>query len=522
MPGERKQENIGYLSQPHALAQPDKAAIIEIDGGQVRELTYGALEDRLNRVAAMLWELGLRPGERFVVCAGNRIEYIEIIIGAMRAGVVPVPINNRLAADTIEYIITDSGARAALVEPESSMPAVRAVEQAGIERRAALVQAREGWLDFEDLMRRAPAFEPVDVGGDDILMMPYTSGSTGRPKGVPLDHAGQAWNLAATEKQFCRVFEPNARALTANPLYHKNAFSGVVKPMLRLGGSQVIMRQFQPRAFIETLAEYRCSYTISVPSIFALLLEHRELIAKSDLSALRGLFVGSAPCPIQLLENVQEAFGVPIYQGYGLTEGGPISHGADMTGPQPPHGSCGTPVEGCETKLIDENGMENDHLGELWMRSPGVTPGYHNLAEVNAERLVDGWLRTGDLFEVDDAGLFYFKGRTDDMFQCGGESVYPIEVESLLLRHPDVIDVCVVAVPHEIKGEVPVAMVAVPNGAGADAETLKQFCLDEGPAYSHPRRVVLVDALPLTGAAKIDRKGIQQQMIESGLGPVDN
>jgi acyl-CoA synthetase (AMP-forming)/AMP-acid ligase II len=108
------------------------------------------------------------------------------------------------------------------------------------------------------------------------------------------------------------------------------------------------------------------------------------------------------------------------------------------------------------------------------------------------------------------------------MFQCGGESVYPIEVESLLLRHPDVIDVCVVAVPHEIKGEVPVAMVAVPNGAGADAETLKQFCLDEGPAYSHPRRVVLVDALPLTGAAKIDRKGIQQQMIESGLGPVDN
>ncbi len=509
--------NLGYLSRPQALREPGKTAIIEIDGDAVRQRTYGELEIRLDQVASMLGALGLAPGDRFVVCAGNSIEYIEIVIGAMRGGIVPVPVNNRLAGDTIAYIIADAAAKAALIEPDASMAAVEAVEQAGMERRVAVSQALDGWLDFEELLSAAPAFDAPDVGGSDILMMPYTSGSTGRPKGVPLDHAGQAWNLAATEKQFCQIFEPGARALTANPLYHKNAFSGVVKPMLRLGASMVIMRQFEPRAFIETLAKYQCTYTISVPSIFALLLEHRDLIADSDLSALRGLFVGSAPCPIQLLENVQETFGVPIYQGYGLTEGGPISHGADMSGPQPPHGSCGTPVEGCETKLIGDDGRENRHLGELWMRSPGVTAGYHNLAEVNAERLVDGWLRTGDLFEVDVAGLFYFKGRTDDMFQCGGESVYPIEVESLLLRHPDVIDVCVVAVPHPIKGEVPVAMVSMPNGAVADAQALKQFCLDEGPAYSHPRRVVVVDALPLTGAAKIDRMGIQRQMIESGL-----
>ena len=507
--------NLGYLSQHQALRDPDKTAIIEVDGDAVRERTYGELEMRLDRVATMLTAMGLNHGDRFVVCAGNSIEYIEIVIGAMRAGIVPVPVNNRLAGDTIDYIIADSEAKAALVEPDVSMPAVEAVEQSSIERRVAVAQARTGWLGFEDLIAQAPAFDPPGAGGDDILMMPYTSGSTGRPKGVPLDHAGQAWNLAATEKQFCNVFEPGARALTANPLYHKNAFSGVVKPMLHLGASMVIMRQFEPRAFINALAKYECTYTISVPSIFALLLEYGELIANSDLSALRGLFVGSAPCPIQLLENVQVTFGVPIYQGYGLTEGGPISHGADMSRPQPPHGSCGTPMEGCETKLIGDDGLENQHLGELWMRSPGVTAGYHNLPEVNAERLVDGWLRTGDLFEVDQAGLFYFKGRTDDMFQCGGESVYPIEVESLLLRHPDVIDVCVVAVPHPIKGEVPVAMVSVPEDAAADAEALKRFCLDEGPAYSHPRRVVLVDALPLTGASKIDSKGIQQQMMES-------
>jgi acyl-CoA synthetase (AMP-forming)/AMP-acid ligase II len=474
------------------------------------------LQARLDRVASMLATLGLAPGERFLVCIGNRIESIEIVMGAMRAGVVAVPVNSRLAADTIAFIAADSDARAALVEPDASMAAVGAVEAAGIGLRVAVGQARAGWLDFEDLMAQAPAFEPPDVGGEDILMMPYTSGSTGRPKGVPLSHAGQAWNLAACAKRFGTIFEPSARALTANPLYHKNAFSGVVKPMLRLAGSMVIMSRFEPRAFIANLAKYQCSYTISVPSVFAMLLEHRELIAASDLSALRGLFVGSAPCPTRLLENVQEVFGVPIYQGYGLTEGGPISHGADTSQAPPPHGSCGTPVEGCETRLIGEDGVENGHFGELWMRNPGVTPGYHKLPKVNAERLRDGWLRTGDLFERDAAGQYYFKGRTDDMFQCGGENVYPIEVESLLLGHAEVVEVCVVAMPHPIKGEVPAAMVAVAGGSALAAESLKQFCLDEGPAYSHPRRIVLVDALPLTGVGKIDRQAVQKHMTEIG------
>ncbi len=506
--------NLGYLGAAQARRQPDKVAIIELAGNHVRQRSYGELQDRMDRVAALLQGLGLAPGERFAVCVGNRLEYIEIVIGAMRAGVVPVPINNRLTADIIGFIITDSGARAAFVEPAVSEAALEAVAVAELDLCISVGQSAPGWQEFEALMAAAPALEPVAVGGDDILMQPYTSGSTGRPKGVPLTHAGQAWNLEACASQFDPVFSGQARALTANPLYHKNAFSGVVKPMLRLGASMVIMQSFEPRDFLRALAEWRCSYTITVPSIFALLLEHRDVIAGCDYAALKGLLVGSAPCPPRLLEAVEEAFGAPVYQGYGLTEAGPISHGVKLSGPRPPHSSCGTPVPGCETKLLDETGNEHPSFGELWMRSPGVTPGYHNLPEVNRERLKDGWLRTGDLFEIDAQGFFHFKGRTDDMFQCGGESVYPIEVENLLLRHPDVTNVCVVAVPHDIKGEVPVAMVVTAAGAQTDGQALKQFCLAEGPAYSHPREIAIVEALPLTGVAKVDRKAIRRQMME--------
>ena len=153
------------------------------------------------------------------------------------------------------------------------------------------------------------------------------------------------------------------------------------------------------------------------------------------------------------------------------------------------------------------------------MKNPGVTPGYHNLPEVNAERIRDGWLSTGDLFARDEDGFFYFKGRTDDMFNCGGENIYPKEVEDLLLSHPDVYDAAVVPVEHPVKGHVPVAMAMGAEGAASiDEEILKRFCLENGPAYAHPRRIVVVDHLPLNGVGKVDR-GIVQRELQQTLGP---
>jgi acyl-CoA synthetase (AMP-forming)/AMP-acid ligase II len=215
-----------------------------------------------------------------------------------------------------------------------------------------------------------------------------------------------------------------------------------------------------------------------------------------------------------LLDEVEAAFGVAASESYGLTEGGPVMIGPPLDGRPVPHGSCGVAWPEGEVKLIDADGGESPSYGELWVRNPGVTPGYWKLPEVNSERLKDGWLSTGDVFSRDSQGFFYFRGRTDDMFNSGGENIYPLEIENLLLRNAAVAEASVVSVPHRIKGEVPVAMVVKAKGRDITEEDLKQFCLSNGPAYAHPRRIVFVDELPLNGPGKIDRKVVQQLMRE--------
>lgn len=194
--------------------------------------------------------------------------------------------------------------------------------------------------------------------------------------------------------------------------------------------------------------------------------------------------------------------------------------GPPIDGRHVPFGSCGVAWPEGEVKLFDAEGRENPSEGELWVRNPGVTPGYYKLPEVNAKRLKEGWLATGDLFYRDPDGFFYFRGRTDDMFKCAGESVYPKEVENLLISHPAVYDACVVPVPHPVKGAVPVAMVMLEEGARVAEEGLKQFCLQNGPAYAHPRRIMLVNTMPLNGPGKVDRLAVQRQLTEAFAGDI--
>jgi long-chain acyl-CoA synthetase len=281
--------------------------------------------------------------------------------------------------------------------------------------------------------------------------------------------------------------------------------AGAIKPLLAIGGSVVLLPDFEPRRFLQVLAEYRCTQAGAVPAVFTLLLQQRDLIESLDFSALESLKLGSAPVQEELLEQVKAAFGCRIGESYGLTEGGPVMIGPPVDGRPVPVGSCGVAWPEGEGRLVGADGREHPTDGELWVRNPGVTPGYYKLPEVNAKRLVDGWLATGDLFHRDAEGFFYFRGRTDDMFNCGGENVYPKEVESLLIRHPAVVDASVVPLPDPLKGQVPVAMVALAAGAEIGEAELKRFCLDHGPAYAHPRRIALVDEMPLNGAGKVDR-----------------
>ena len=511
--------NLGYFSAAAAARGPDAIALIDLSGEAERVVRYTELEDRLDRVASLLSARGLGPGARLAMCVGNRFEFVEVMFGAMRAGVVPVPLNTRQGAPVIAHILADAGCEAAIVEPASNAVAADEVDAAGIGVRLAMMPADgdarppDGWEDYGDALARAePSFEPPALAADHVAFQPYTSGSTGRPKGVILTHAGQIWWLDCLQRHWPST--PDARALAAMPLYHKNAMAGAIKPLLHAGGSVVILPTFEPRRFLTTLATYRCTKTGGVPAAFSMMLRHRDLIGELDFAALESITIGSAPVAKELADAIEAAFGVPVGESYGLTEGGPVMLGPPTDGRTVPHGSCGVAWPEGEVKLVDADGTEHPSDGELWVRNPGVTPGYHNLPDVTAKRLGDGWLRTGDLFHRDADGFYYFRGRTDDMFTSGGENIYPKEVEDLLLSHEAVVDACVVPVPHAVKGEVPVALVMLAREDATTPAALKEFALRQGPAYAHPREVVVVDEIPLNGAGKADRVRVAAMMCE--------
>jgi long-chain acyl-CoA synthetase len=482
---DNRHKNLGFFFDAAVARLPDKVAIIDLFGGRERTSTYRQLDQRMDQVAAMLARLGVRPGQRIAMLVGNRTEFVEFFFGAMRAGAIPLPLNTRLAGETLAHIVADAACVLAIVDPTSNRDALAVAAPAPL--RLLLDEDRDGFLRFEaEMAKPAAPVPPPPIAEDTQAFQPYTSGSTGRPKGAIMTHRGMLWYVAYNQRYW-----PSAetdRGLVALPLFHKNALRGTVKPMLHAGGSFVLMPAYEPRAYLEALAKYKCTYSRGVAAVFTMVLQHRELLSTLDLSHLRGMTIGSAVVTPELMDAVERA----------------LPHVKVSESP-------GVPAPEIELRMVDADGNDAEE-GELLIRCPYVCLGYYNEPEITKAKLTDGWLHTGDVFCKDKDGFFYFRSRVDDMFSCGGENVYPKEVENLLFSHPDVVNAVVAPVPHAVKGFVPAAMVIAREGARLTADDLKAFCLDKGPAYSHPRFIDLVPALPLNGAGKIDRGIVQAKL----------
>jgi acyl-CoA synthetase (AMP-forming)/AMP-acid ligase II len=345
-------------------------------------------------------------------------------------------------------------------------------------------------------------------------MQPYTSGSTGQPKGVLLTHYGQNWSrriLAHT-----RGTTPADSILVAAPLYHKNALNAI-KQGLTAGAMLPLLPQFEVGRYVEAIGRYRATVISGVPTMMSMVLAREDLLARTDTSSVRTIMMGSAPSSAQLLAQLRATFpnAEPLVV-YGVTEGGPVPLGPHPEGKARPPGSIGYPYPGTQARLLGR-ADDGEAEGELVLRNPGVLLGYHNMPEETAKRLRDGWYYTGDICRRDREGFYYFVGRTDDMFVCGGENIFPIEVETLLEKHPAVHQAYVMPFAHELKGEVPYAFVVLRAGATAGEDELKRFALANGPAYQHPRRVFFLDQLPLAGTNKIDRAKLRARVAEGRL-----
>ena len=493
--------NLGDVFRAHE--DSDRLAIIDLsDPENPCEIGFRELGAACDAVARGFRRAGLKPGARIGILALNRVEFLEVLFGAMRAGLVPVMINAKLPAAQVQYIVADSGA--VMVFADTQFRALCAPDTRIVEFGPA------GGGEYGEF-KHPGRFESYAPSFEDIAEQPYTSGSTGRPKGVLLNHEGQCWMVAALVAS--RDMVAADRGIISAPLYHKNALLAV-KSALAAGGAILLLERFDAGQYIRAIGRYRLTMLTGVPTMYALILQQEKLLAETDVASVTRISMGSAPASAVLLDNLAGAFtGAAINLNYGITEGGPIllswKHPDGLVRPRT---TVGYPLPGVEIRLLGGPGPDQ---GVLHTRNPGVLLGYHNLPEETERVLDDGWLDTGDILKRDGQGWYYFIGRVDDMFVCGGENIYPGEVASMLERHADIVQAVVVPAPNRLKAYVPHAFIVPRRDSGLDEDAVKQFALANAPAYAHPRRVFFMDALPLAGTNKIDRKELCDRATEA-------
>jgi acyl-CoA synthetase (AMP-forming)/AMP-acid ligase II len=523
-------------------AQGDAAAVIDLREGATRRSLSAVEFDALTRaIGRGLLQRGLKVGTRIGILAENRLEFIACYFGIMRVGAVAVPVNHKLPRSTIEHIFRDSaiewvfcdGARRALVPPQVPVVDFDSAGADGFEafldagdlgkagdpgKAAGLGKAgdfgRAGGLgkagDDDTWVPVAAAGEPGDGGGDgELAEILYTSGSTGLPKGVPLGHYGQLWAIAHYLEPLLETppdeRPPQDTTIIVAPFYHMNGLFNVSVALARRV-AVLLLPRFDARRYLEAVSEHRCTMLSGIPTMFALMVREHDLVARLDFTSVRDVTIGSAPLTDALLDQVRKLFpNAEIRNGYGTTEAGPAVFGPHPDGLPRPGLALGVPFPDVECALVD--GPSADH-GNLSLRTAALTRGYLNQPNATAARIRDGWYLTGDVMRRDAQGFYYFVGRADDMFVCGGENVYPGEIEKLLERHPDVAQAIVVAAPDDIKGQIPVAFIVPRAGRTPSVEAIKQHALNLGPAYAHPRFVEFEPELPVSGTHKIDRTAL--------------
>jgi len=470
----------GDLLAERARITPDRVALISVETGE--RLTYAQLNDRANGAAAMILDAGLRPGDRAGLFAANSIDFIAVFFGALKSGVIVVPLSTRATAHELSVIAADCGMK--ILFHDGSVPELDGV---------TLIEL--------DLHRSARPLPHRVIDPESIACLLYTSGTTGKPKGVMIPHRqlfangyNTAINWGLREDDIAPIF---------TPLYHAGGVAVFLIPLFLLGGTIVLHRGFDVAEVWETIERERCTIVLGVPTIWKMLRDAPQF-ATADLSHVRWFISGGAPLPAFLIDAYQQR-GVTLKQGYGLTEVGVNCFTMTIEDARNKPGSIGRPMLFTEVRLVDDDGNDAE-TGEMWIRGQHVSSGYWNNPQATAEAYVDGWFHTGDIARRDDDGYFFIAGRRKEMFISGGVNVYPAEVEAELLQHPDVSDAAVIAVADETWGEVGIAFVVAPD---VDLATFLSTRLSR---YKIPRRFIFVDALPRTPYGKVLKEELRKQL----------
>jgi long-chain acyl-CoA synthetase len=484
--------NLADLLRNRAHHGPNGTALICGD----RTMSFAELDASTDALAAWFLREGLKPGDRVAMQWPNAIEVVQLYFAAFKAGLIVVPINLRLKPAEITWVIENCGASLCFAHPALA----EAMRHTGVRVLTALPAVDAG-----------PAtFPPVDAEAPALIL--YTSGSTGRPKGAV--HSQRS--LLVTSELCTRDFEETfghdskPRFMLMTPLMHSSGLY-VLLSSIRLEEPCVLLPTFDPAAALDALERFRCTLTLALPAMMQFILAE-QVRKPRDLSALRSIAAGGDSVPVALQDRVREVMGVIMYEGLAQTETGP-----SIVNPlrAPRLGSIGVVVKGVHVRVVNGAGqpVADDEPGELLVKSPAVCSGYWNNPEATAEALRDGWFHTGDLVSRDAEGYYWFRGRLKEIIIRGGSNISPQEVEEALYSHPAILEVGVVGVPHEVWGEMVVAVVALREGASADEEDIRAHARQTLADYKVPERVHFLPVLPKGATGKVHRKALKDTLL---------
>ncbi|MFN2216427.1 MAG: acyl-CoA synthetase [Anaerolineales bacterium] len=504
--------NASDILKRRAELTPDREALLDLHTG-IR-YTYADLNKRANRAANFLHSrFNIQKGDRVSILAQNSLPFVDLLFGLGKLGAIFAPLNWRLTANELIYIINDLEPSILLCGPEyvqvleemkGRIPDLHLVSLEGANI--------PGSLDYESLLSEADTSEPIQpqVDPDDGLCILYTSGTTGKPKGAVLPHRQVLWNSINTIVSWGLSEKDVSPILT--PMFHSGGLFVFLVPLFHLGGRIVMARSFDPEESLRVIMAEKCTVILGVPTLFQVWM-NSPAFQQADFGHVHYFISGGAPCPPALIRSWHELKGVVMRQGYGLTEVGVNCFSMTDEEALRKAGSVGKPIFHSQMRLVDNDGGEVlvGQTGELTISGPTVCAGYWHNPTATDQSLQNGWFHTGDMARQDEEGFFYIVGRLKDMIISGGENIYAAEVEAVFREHASVEDAALIGVPDEKWGEIGLMIVTTKPGLSVTSDELIEHCRKRLARYKVPKRIEFASELPYSPYGKVIKAELRKR-----------
>jgi len=523
--------NLAYeCLEKNVLRIPDRTAVI--DGMTGEAITFTVLNEKANAMANALQSLGIKEGDRVAIYLPNIPEFIVAFFANSKLGAITVPFNTMFKKLEIDYILNNSGAKCLFGAADETAESIIPIwEQISSLEHIISVGTMPDDLksdklhDFDDLLTsHGPEFETIDLSREAPVSLLYTSGTTGRPKGALATHAN--WHAMSRLHAYQVVpMTDEDIVLIGYPFFHVALVIGVLPP-LYAGGTVLTLKRFFPRDALDLIARHKVTHFMGAPTMWIYMME--EYMKNEDEYDISSLWQGQSaggPLPAELCKRIADNFGIGIVECYGATECSSTVTHSRFRHPTP--GSAGWTTPEWEIKITDDLGNElpNGEVGELCCKGPGVIKEYWKAPDMTANKIVEGWWRSGDLAYIERGGhtdgQLYIVDRKDDMVVCGGYNIYPTEVEGYLVSHPKVLQAIVIGIPDKVKGQIPKAYIVLEPGEHCTEAEIMDFSRGCMAAYKAPRKVefVTMEELPQTASGKIlkrELRAMEEKKTEQG------